>query len=177
MVAGAVGPTAAGGGWVPVPEIGGGTGRVVVGGTVVVVVAGTVVVVVVFGGGAVVVVVAGGVVVVVVEQLHEPWVAAGAREALQAAPPSVTLKAIITSTEPMATTVRFTVDPSCFLVDHGAALVRHTGVGQRRFRGCCLSDRPAPCPREASPSGRGSSASIRSGFAALGPEPSTWWMS
>ena len=139
MVAGAVGTAAAGGGWVPVPEMGGGTGRVVVvGGTIVVVVAGTVVVVV--DGGAVVVVVAGGVVVVVVvEQLHEPWLAAGAREALQAAPPSVTLKAIITSADPMARTVRFTADPLCFLVDHGSALVSQTGVGHRRR---CIPERP-----------------------------------
>ncbi len=119
IVAGPVG-TAGVGGWVPVPVIGGGTGVVVVVG------GGAVVVVVVGGGDVVVVVVGGGVVVVVVEQPHGPWVTAGSEEgtagagaaaALQAAPPSVTLKAIMTSADPMTRTVRFTANPSCRVVD------------------------------------------------------------
>jgi hypothetical protein len=99
-----------------VPVIGGGTGTVVVGG-------GAVVVVVV--GGVVVVVGGGGMVVVVVVQPHGPWVAVdpgwvgGVDEVvtLHAAPPNVTLKAIITIADPMATMVRFTAVP-CLLDRH-----------------------------------------------------------
>jgi hypothetical protein len=175
VVAGPVG-TAGVGGWVPVPEIGGGTGNVVVvvGGTVVVVV------VVVVGGGAVVVVVVGGgvVVVVVVEQPHGLWVAIGADEctagtgaavALQAAPPSVTLKAIMTSADPMARTVRFTVHPSGCVV----GVPGHPG-GRRRLYGCGTLDREAPPP-----TGRRSLGGVtwttpsRSELIAPGPGPST----
>ena len=106
----ATGTTGAGG---LVAEIGGGTASVVV------VVGGGAVVVV---GGGVVVVVGGGAVVVVVH----PQGPVGADDvgedvALHAAPPNVTLKAIITIADPMATMVRFTTVPSSCLVGHRVA--------------------------------------------------------
>ena len=132
-----------------------------------------------------VVVVGGGVVVVVVvEQPHEPWVggdpctSAGVDElvALQAAPPNVTLKAIITIADPMATMVRFTALPSCCLFGHPVAPLdpERPPVGCRRFRECCLLDRQAlPLPERCPLDGGARRHRIRGRFDTESLEPAT----